>query len=275
MSRLTDVVKNLLLLNVILFLAVLLDEAAGSPLGLGNLLALYYPESNNFMPVQLVSHFFMHAGLLHLFFNMFALIIFGPPLETLWGPQRFLTYYLLCAFGSAALHLGWTYWEYNSMQALIDQFLASPDLTTFNAYFSEVSLRGIGMENGQPASAYLSELRTSLEDGASSAEITQVGRFMEELRMFSMDNTPMVGASGAIYGLLLAFGMKFPNVQLYLLFLPVPIRAKYLIPILVVIELFLGFQKYDWDNMAHFAHLGGALTGFLLILYWRKFSPNP
>jgi membrane associated rhomboid family serine protease len=275
MTRLTDVVKNLLLLNVIVFLAVILDNAAGQPLALESLLALHYPESDKFLPVQLVTHFFMHGGLLHLFFNMFALIIFGPPLEVRWGPQRFLLYYLICAFGSAALHLAWNYWDFSSMQATIDQFMANPDLSLFNTYVAEIPLGGLRMDGGASATAFVSELRSAmLDDGISAVEAQRAAQFMEEWRQFKM-NIPVVGASGAIYGLLLAFGTKFPNVRLYLLFLPVPIKAKFLIPIMLVIELFLGFQQYDWDNMAHFAHLGGALAGFLLILYWRNFSRNP
>lgn len=274
MSRLTDVVKNLLLLNVIVFLAVLLDNAAGQPLVLESLLALHYPESGKFLPVQLVTHFFMHGGLLHLFFNMFALVIFGPPLEARWGAQRFLLFYFVCAFGSAGLHLLWNYWDFSGMETTIEAFLANPDLSIFNAYVADIPLGGIRMDGGASASAFVSELRTAMIDDISPAEARQAADFMEEWRQFKMD-VPVVGASGAIYGLLLAFGMKFPNVKLFLLFLPVPIKAKFFIPILLVIEIFLGFQRYAWDNMAHFAHLGGALAGFLLILYWRKFSPKP
>lgn len=269
MFRLTDVVKNLLLLNVIVFLAVLLDQSFGSPLGLQDLLALHYPASDRFEPVQIATHFFMHGGVFHIFFNMFALAIFGPPLETQWGPKRFLLYYFICAFGAAALHMGYSWYEFSQMQAAIDAFQANPSLAAFQEYFDGISWSGF-RAGDQLANTQLNierGLRGEIDPGAVQTGVELMSSYLN-VRM----DVPIVGASGAIYGLLLAFGMHYPNVKLMLLFLPVPIKAKYFIPIMMAIELFLGFQQYAWDNIAHFAHLGGAITGFLLILYWRKFG---
>lgn len=278
--RLTPVVKNLLILNVIFFVAVWIDQqfgltAYGDPhgyLGLNDLLALHYPTSPNFKPVQIATHFFMHGGLMHIFFNMFALAMFGPPLEMMWGPKRFLVYYFLCALGAAALHMGYSWWDYSQMQEAIAAYNAQPSLDLFNNFFSGVSLESFRMDTGASMADIANGVRDQITAGDTAAAAQSGSHLMNEWYEFNRD-IPMVGASGAIYGLLLGFGMFFPDYKLMLIFLPVPIKARYFIPILIVVELFLGFQQYSWDNIAHFAHLGGALIGFLLILYWRKFDP--
>ncbi len=269
MFRLTDVVKNLLILNVLVFLAVLLDQSFGSPFGLQDFLALHYPASDRFQPVQIATHFFMHGGLFHIFFNMFALAIFGPPLETQWGPKRFLFYYFVCAFGAAALHMAYSWYDFSQMQAAIDAFQANPSVAGFQEYFEGVSWSGF--RGSDQLVSTQAAIERGLSGGANPQAVEGAVELMSSYLQVRMD-VPVVGASGAIYGLLLAFGMYYPNVKLMLIFLPVPIAAKYFIPIMMGIELFLGFQQYSWDNIAHFAHLGGALTGFLLILYWRKFG---
>lgn len=224
----TDVVKHLLIINVLMFVA-------GYVVG-GDFLALYYPASDVFRPYQLVTHFFMHANFMHIFFNMFALVMFGSALETVWGPKRFLFYYLFCAFGAAILHM-------------FVNFLEASQLV------SQLSPEAVNMVKN--------EGREILLSGRNYAD-----PLMAKLNL--QYNIPVVGASGAIFGLLLAFGMLFPNQELMLLFFPVPIKAKYFIPVLMLIELFLGVKQFSWDNVAHFAHLGGALFGFLLILFWRS-----
>lgn len=260
MPRISDVVKHLLFLNIIMFLVDLTFNT--------NMLALYYPYSDNFMPVQIVTHFFMHANFPHLFFNMFALVMFGSALETLWGPQRFLFFYFVCAFGAAILHTAYSYLEISHLQTLMEAFQSQPLYENFWAFFNETPLPGI-REN----ESVFQELSREIRNG-NQIVISQAYGEMQEYLNNKM-NIPVVGASGAIYGLLLGFGMKFPNAELMLLFFPVPIKAKYFIPILMLGELFLGVNSFSWDNIAHFAHLGGALAGFLLILYWRKFSANP
>lgn len=280
MLRLTPVVKNLLLLNLFFFVAVYLDQeigrsSYGNPqgiLGLRDMLALHYPESPNFMPVQLATHFFMHGGFMHIFFNMFALVMFGPLLEAQWGPKRFLTYYFVCAFGSAALHMGYTWWDMSQMQEQIAAFQSTPSLALFNTFFEGVPLDRYRLENGDSVIALANKIRTALDENDLTYASQQGSMLMREWYE-TMRDIPMVGASGAIYGLLLAFGMYYPDFKLMLIFLPIPIKARYFIPILMIVELYLGFQRYSWDNIAHFAHLGGALVGLLLILYWRKFDP--
>ncbi len=260
MPRITDVVKHLLFLNIIMFLIDLTFNT--------NMLALYYPYSDNFMPVQIVTHFFMHANFPHLFFNMFAMVMFGSALEALWGPQRFLFYYLVCAFGAAILHTTYSYIEISHLQSLMEAFQSQPVYENFWAFFNETPLPDIP-EN----ESVFKELSREIRNGNTTV-IAQSYVEMQEYLENKMD-IPVVGASGAIYGLLLGFGMKFPNAELMLLFFPVPIKAKYFIPVLMLGELILGVNSFSWDNIAHFAHLGGALAGFLLIMYWRKFSANP
>jgi membrane associated rhomboid family serine protease len=200
MERISDVVKHLLIINILMFFGTnLLGE------GIRMSLALYFPTSEYFRPYQLVTHMFMHGNLSHLFFNMFALYMFGPPLEVYWGERRFLFFYLFSGLGALGLHMLVTYIELSS--------------------------------GSIPAMAI---------------------------------NIPMVGASGAIFGLLAGYGMSFPNNIIQMIFPPIAMRAKYFVLIYAALELFFGLQRV-MPGIAHFAHLGGALFGFLLILYWRQF----
>lgn len=258
MYKITDVVKHLLIINLLMAAVIWMFPQWR------DFLALYYPLSENFHPVQVVSHFFLHAGMFHLFFNMYALFMFGPPVETLYGPKRFLFYYLFCAFGAALLHSLYNWYDFSQLQAAIDTFHAAPGYDTYWAFFEKVNMRML-TESGKASVEVASKafLQGDLQYYERSAQL------METILDRKM-NVPAVGASGAIYGLLLAFGMQFPNAELMLIFLPIPIKAKYFIPLLMAVELYLGTQNFAWDNIAHFAHLGGALSGLLLILYWRK-----
>lgn len=220
MYRVTDVVRHLLIINILMFLGTMLmgdpsDQVVNQLVyGIQNdfsqfgryQLAMFFPTSEYFRPYQIVTHMFMHGDITHLFFNMFALFMFGPPIESLWGPRRFLFYYLFAGLGALTLHMIATYIEIASF--------------------------------GGPEVRY---------------------------------NVPMLGASGAVFGLLAAFGTLFPNMRIMLLFPPIPMKAKYFVLIYAAIELYLGFSNFN-SGIAHFAHLGGALFGFLLILYWRRFG---
>lgn len=258
MFRLTDVVKHLLIINILMAAATWMFPQWA------DFLALYYPQSEKFHPIQIVSHFFMHGGVMHLFFNMYALAMFGPPIETLYGPKRFLFYYLICAFGAALLHNLYNWYDFSQMQAAIEAFQAMPSYDTYWSFFNQINMNVL-TESGK---ASVNEASKALLSGDMRYS-GQSLQLMQEILQRKMD-VRMVGASGAIYGLLLAFGMQFPNHELMLIFLPIPIKAKFFIPLLMAVEFYLGLQSYSWDNIAHFAHLGGALTGFFLILYWRK-----
>jgi membrane associated rhomboid family serine protease len=227
---LPPVVKNLIIVNVVMLLAYYGAQAFFN-IDLLRILGLYFPKSELFKPFQIVTHMFMHGGFWHLFFNMFALYMFGQVLESVWGPKRFLIYYFVCGLGAAFTHEAVIFIQYNKLISVL-----SPE------QLSEVLEKGYKyVLEGSPA---MSSLQSILL-------------------------TPTVGASGAVFGVLLAFGVLFPNTQLMLLFPPIPIKAKYAVLIFGGIELYLAFAQPGSD-IAHAAHLGGMLFGYILIRYWRK-----
>lgn len=211
LGNMPPVVKNLLLLNVVMYLITILT---------GNFMyenfALFYFKSPFFKPFQLVTHMFMHGGFTHILFNMYTLFIFGSVLERVWGGQKFLLYYFVTGIGAALLHLGVMYLQ-------------------LQGYIAEVN----------------------------------AGNIYAQANIQALLTTPTVGASGAIYGLLLAYGMLFPNNIMQLIFPPIALKAKWFVLIFGALELLLGLSGRG-GNVAHFAHLGGMIFGFFLILYWKK-----
>ena len=246
LSNMSPAVKNILILNLIFFFA-----QWALPQFMPKLM-LYPFGSEYFQPWQLATHFFMHGGLGHLFFNMFALVIFGTNLERVWGPKRFLIYYLACAFGAAILHQLVLHIELNSLLSSTTEY----DWTTMKSYGNEIIANNIS-DDGR----YIIFRKDSIYGVDFSKEIYNA---------YETINTPMLGASGAVFGLLAAFGYLFPNTQLMLLFPPIPIKAKFFVIGYAALELYLGFANNPSDNVAHFAHLGGALVGIIIVLYWQK-----
>lgn len=210
-DRIPPVVKNLIIINVIMYVATLL---------IGNVMyekfSLFYIGSNWFRPYQFLTHMFMHGGFFHILFNMYTLFMFGSVLENVWGGKKFLFYYLVTGIGAALVHSGVMFIEASSLM---------------NSY--------------------------------------EAGNMMAQIKLSQIYNTPTVGASGAIYGLLLAYGMLFPNNIMQLFFPPIALKAKYFVLIFGALELFLGLSD-SGSNIAHFAHLGGMIFGYFLIVYWRK-----
>ncbi len=238
MGRLTETIKHLLIINILFFVATSLY---------GNQMyewfSLYFPQNEHFRFWQILTHMFMHGGFMHILFNMYALWAFGTPLEKMWGRNKFLFFYLSAGLGAALIHVGVNYYYYNEgMSALI------------NSGISESTVLDI-INSGRYDTEWYSIAGKSTIDNF-------LGAF----------NTPVVGASGAIYGVLVAFGMSFPNSELFLIFLPIPIKAKYFIPVLIALDLFSGVTGYSLfgQGIAHFAHIGGALFGFLMMWYWKK-----
>ncbi|HRN55044.1 MAG TPA: rhomboid family intramembrane serine protease [Agriterribacter sp.] len=213
------VVKNLLIINGLVFLAQVTFERTGIG-SLENLFALHDVHSVYFRPHQLVTHLFMHGSLGHIFFNMFALWMFGNVLENYWGAKRFLIFYIACGLGAGILHLGVLYYE---NVPIMELFHSLPAL--------------------------------------QQEELLYAPTFKV--------NTATVGASGAVFGCLAAFGYLFPNSLIYLYFF-IPIKAKWFVLMYAAMEFFMGVRNSAGDNVAHWAHLGGALVGFLLVLYWNK-----
>jgi len=275
-KNLPTVTKNLLIINALFFI---LSAILGDNSPIVSSLSLRFPTSEDFRPWQIVTHFFMHAGIGHIFFNMFALLMFGSQLERVWGPKRFLIFYFICAFGSALTHTAYTGYGLNNMSNEISSFEMQPDQEGYVGFIREHApmdrLRELASAYGKnhwsaQELMRIEQIEVGLSQGQTSPDIVQaaVADMTEWYEL--QENTPVLGASGAIYGLLLAFGMLFPNVELMLLFFPMPIKAKYFIPGLIALELYLGFNNFSGDNMAHFAHLGGALFGFIVVKFWQK-----
>ncbi len=238
MIRISGVVKHLIIINVLFFIAT---QVYGDQMYA--LFSLWFPKNEHFFLWQIISHMFMHGGGMHILFNMYALWAFGSPLEQMWGKNKFLFFYFSAGIGAALIHTGVNYYYFNEgLQALLNSGVNESDIFTL-------------LENGQYNKLWYEMTSKDVMDNFLSAY-----------------TTPAVGASGAIYGVLVAFGMSFPNAELMLLFLPVPIKAKYFIPALIALDLFSGVTGYSLfgSGIAHFAHVGGALFGFIMMWYWKK-----
>lgn len=259
-SLLPTIVKNLLIINGLFFLMTIVIQNTFQK-DLTDWLALYYPGAPEFKAYQFATHLFMHGNFMHLFSNMFALWMFGSALENIWGPKKFLTYYIITGLGAAVLHTLVIYVEMSSLQSAANQFFADPTNKSFE-YFVLNSVP----QQYQPIFV---ELMNSWNNNPGSVELQQnaIG-FANELIQVKQ-SVPTVGASGAVFGVLLAFGMMFPNSMIYVFFF-LPMKAKYFVMLYGVFELYSGIQNNPSDNVAHFAHLGGMLFGFILIKYWRK-----
>lgn len=236
MRRIPETIKQLLIVNVLFFIG---SQYLG-PLSY-DLLALHYPDNDNFFAWQLVSHMFMHGSIMHIAFNMLGLWMFGSPLEQMWGSKKFLFFYVSTGLGAAGLQLLMYSITINSGSTLL-----------LDAGVAQQTIDKI------------------LISGSYNTSILE---YIEQDKLYAMYeafNATMVGASGALYGVLVAFAFLFPNAELMMIFLPIPIKAKYFVPLLIVGDLFFGFSSYSVGSIAHFAHVGGALTGFVMMWYWKK-----
>lgn len=245
MGRITETVKVIIIVNILFFVgSMMIGERAF------DFFSLWFPENENFRVWQVITHMFMHSPTfyLHIVFNMLGVYMFGSPLEQMWGRNRFLFFYFSCGLGAFLLPLAIDYYNYN---AIVDQLAAN------------------GFEKSQ--------VITTLKDGMYNTgwpEVLGQAKFDKLMQLF---NASSLGASGALMGLLVAFGLAFPNVGLMLIFLPIPIKAKYFIPALLAYEIISGFMggvSMFGVNVAHWAHVGGALTGFIMAWYWKKTSFN-
>lgn len=236
----TDSVKHLLIINGLMFLGTM---AIGNGELFYKYFGLYFPKNDLFQPWQILTHMFMHGGFMHILFNMFALWMFGTAVEQVFGSKKFLIFYILAGLGAAILQLAYLYFKFNS----------GLDSLTANGYIG-------------------TEIIDILNQGKYNTGWESVlgGQLNEFVAAF---NTTMVGASGAIMGVLVAFGMLFPESKLMLIFLPIPIKAKYFIPAIIILDLvsaLTGQSFFSPSNTAYVAHVGGALTGFLMMYFWKK-----
>ncbi len=229
MGNITETVKHLIILNVILFVVPQFLN-----LDLTNILALHFPQNEHFGFWQYLTSTFMHGSFGHILFNMYGLYAFGTPLEQIWGKKKFLFFYFSTGIGASIIYTLVNYYQFND---------AFEKLIELGATKMEI------MKLMDPTLIYNDEILQTVN---------------------SLYNTSALGASGAVYGVLVAFGLYFKEAKLAMIFFPIPIAAKYFIPILLLGDLFFGMTRYSLGNIAHFAHVGGALVGFIIAWYWKK-----
>ncbi|TGV03265.1 rhomboid family intramembrane serine protease [Flavivirga rizhaonensis] len=237
MMRISETVKHLLIINVIMFIGTL---AIGEGVLFYDWFAMHFPKNEVFKPWQIITHMFMHGGVTHILFNMFALWMFGTPVEQVLGSKRFLFIYISAGLGAVALQIGYYYFKYIPMEA-----------EAFSLGFNHEQIVEVFKEG---------------------KVFRAIGQEFNEIYYASM-----VGASGCIMGILAAFGMMNPNAELMMIFLPIPIKAKYFIPGIIILDLISGLTGQSFfspSNTAFMAHVGGALTGFLIMWYWKKTQFN-
>jgi len=231
MKNTPDTIKHLIIINIIMFLAT-----QAMPEQMMDLFAMHFPLHPKFHIWQLFTHMFMHANLMHIAFNMYALWAFGTPLYQIWGQKRFLIFYFASGLGAVLLYTGVQYYSF---------------MQDFNALIA----------SGVP--------KEQIFDVLNSGKV-----FTQYQDMGSIYYSIMLGASGAVYGLLVAFAFYFPNAELMLMFIPYPIKAKYFVPLLVAMDLMFGITNVLHTPIAHMAHVGGALVGFILMKMWGKYQHN-
>jgi len=240
MMRISDTVKHLIIINVIMFVGTL---SVGGGTLFYDWFAMHFPKNDAFEPWQIITHMFMHGGVTHILFNMFALWMFGSPVEQVLGSKRFLFIYFSAGLGAVAFQVAFYYFQYlPNYDSLIASGLTSDQI--HNMLTSNKVLEGV-----------------------SQSQLLQLQN------MFPVFNASMVGASGCIMGILASFGMMNPNAELMMIFLPIPIKAKYFIPGIIILDLISGVTGHSFfspSNTAFMAHVGGALTGFFIMWYWKK-----
>lgn len=247
-----------------MFLITLAAQYLGYENQFSDFIALHYFQSKLFKPHQLITYAFMHGGFMHIAFNMLAFWMFGASIENYWGSKKFLIYYLFTAIGAALTYLAWQYVELSPLLAHINAFIQNPDPTDLQLLFD----KPLEYLNTDFRTEFVSFMSAYQAQPTNTILIQQGINYAQQLAEFNKD-IPMVGASGGVYGVLLAFGMIYPNMLIYVYFL-FPIKAKYFVLGYGLLELWSAVQNHPGDNVAHLAHLGGMLFGIILILLWKK-----
>ncbi|QFZ55261.1 rhomboid family intramembrane serine protease [Oceanihabitans sp. IOP_32] len=275
MIRISDTVKHLLIINVLMFIGTLF---VGKGILFYDLFAMHFPANEAFKPWQIITHMFMHGGadlnnfsIMHLLFNMFALWMFGTPVEQVLGKKKFLFIYFSAGLGALALQLGSYYFDYYAALSGIADLNMSSEMLT--------EIVSIDASDGQYIKGEIlsREMMPILAEYNFNPNLINNEAFKSLFEMNVISRNTMVGASGCIMGVLAAFGMMNPNAELMLIFLPIPIKAKYFIPGIILLDLISGITGQSFfspSNTAYFAHVGGALVGFLIMWYWKKTQFN-
>jgi len=257
----TPVVKQLLIINIIFFIGAQLVPVSQQ------FFALFFPESDFFRLWQPITHMFMHANILHIAFNMFAMVSFGSALEHFWGGKKFIFFYISCGLGAALLQIAVNYLQFESALEPV-KYLGLSDATLHQI----INVNFTDGENFR-SDLFLEGIKPILEN-VGKTNLNDAG-FKALFDASVINQVPMVGASGAIYGLLVAFAFMFPNAELAMMFIPIPIKAKYFVPGIIAVDLFLGLKGSSifgsgGTGVAHFAHIGGAIVGYFMMWYWKK-----
>ncbi len=257
------IIKNLIIINALVFITQQTVEKSGNPELMNNLFALHTWQSPLFKPWQFVTHLFMHGSFGHILSNMFALWMFGSVLENLWGPKKFLTFYIICGLGAALLHMIVLYFETHS---LLQDFNALKGNFTYGNF--EIFLNKYHISNYYDSTT-IANIVNSWHSNTGDSGAAQNAYALANYFVNSRLNEPTLGASGAVFGCLAAFGYLFPNTYIYIYFF-LPLKAKWFVLIYAGLELTMALQNSAGDNVAHFAHLGGAIFGLALVYFWNK-----
>jgi membrane associated rhomboid family serine protease len=258
-STLTPTVRALIAINVIVFLVQSINKLYD--LQIVSLFGLHYFTSERFMPFQLVTYMFVHGGFSHIFGNMIWLFFIGSTLENLWGQKRFLIFYIVTGIGGALLYMLLKYYDFSQLQLATQTYINHPNLLGFSDFLGKYYTSGL------PKEALI-----GIEDSNNISIKDSV--LIAESGLRAVINTPLIGASGAIFGIQTAFGMLFPNTEINLMFIPIPIKVKYFISVVILLEGYMVQHKMPGDNVAHFAHIGGVIVAFILIKLWQKQRNN-
>ncbi len=267
---LPPVVKNLLIINTLLFLATLALRKYN--IDLINILGLHYPGASGFRIYQFFTYMFMHGGWAHIIFNMFALWMFGNVIENVWGGKKFLVFYILTGLGSGVVYIFWIHLHLRANIDMLNAIISHPTVQGIETYFQHYRFRinPLSTTLTQHSINLFNQHVDMLANGtADPSVIQQIINFLSTYKAEMLNQMVVIGASGAIFGLLLAFGFMFPNTLIYLYF-AIPIKAKWFVIGYGLIELFEGISNRPGDNVAHFAHVGGLMVGLLIIWYWKK-----
>lgn len=267
---LMPVVKNIIIINALMFLATYsLQRSMG--IDLYSIFGLRYFTASQFAPYQFITYMFMHGGFTHLLFNMFAVWMFGNVLEQIWGPKRFIAYYLITGIGASLVHYGVMYFEIAPVVKLLNAYLNDPSNINLGVLVESHQFR-VSQQSGDIWPLFM-EFRTilpTLELNPSNMEARQITLdFIAAYKVHFLNQPNVIGASGAVFGVLLAFGLLFPNSLIYVYF-AIPVKAKWFVIIYGAIELYAGISGSMGANIAHFAHLGGMIFGFFVIKFWYR-----
>jgi membrane associated rhomboid family serine protease len=268
----TPIVRYLLIINAIVFAILVLPAQFGidSPLDfLNEQFMLVYFTHPDFQPFQLITHFFHHADLSHIFFNMLILYFFGPALEQRLGGKRFLLLYLVAAAGAVALHTSEIWWQVSTSEQALAAFNAEPTLNNFKAFFDGANFAGLSIY-GIDVSDIVGQIENNLVLADDPSKVWTEALDIMTRYAGRQEASRMLGASGAISGVMAAYAVFNPWQKLQLLFIPVPIAAVYMIGGIFALDLFMGVMDYSFDTTARFAHLGGGVAGALLAFYFKK-----